>query len=294
MWRCYGCAPRLRLPSRLHGDQNEEETMKERENPLAWKFISFSQVSDLVPLTVDLVQRALAEILQLKQYKHCMKEGILLDYYVSGFWWAKEQDFTILLISVFMTLLNIILENLSNKHLPLLDNLRELTKLMTEVTQSSSAKNRGVEFFTVDQAKAIINYMKISLFQHYRLYEFFFHHTPDLEILDTKLQIEVIKSVDPFPSPLEESLTWDIYSSFVLQQSTEEPEAEAEAENEESMEVREPTTEDPLACFSIDDVKSVLNEVTSEVLGNIQSEINEKLRKQEEAFAARINKLRKS
>ncbi|XP_072883346.1 ciliary-associated calcium-binding coiled-coil protein 1 isoform X2 [Hemitrygon akajei] len=271
----------------------EEVTVKERENPLAWKFISFSEMSELVLLKVDFVEKVLAEILQLKQYQYCMKEGSLLDYYVSGFWWAKKQVFTLLQISVFMTILNIILENISNKHLPLLDNLRELTKLMTEVSQSSSDKSRGVEFFTVDQAKAIIDYMKISVFQHYGLYEFLFHHTPDLEILDTKLEVEVIKSADPFPPPLEESLTWDIYSSFVLQQSTEEPEAEVEAVTEENMEVKAFTTEDPLACYSIDDVKSVLSQVTDKVLANIQSEISEKLQKQEEAFAARINKLRK-
>ncbi|XP_051883727.1 ciliary-associated calcium-binding coiled-coil protein 1 [Pristis pectinata] len=274
---------------------SEEVTVKERENPLAWKFISFSQMSDLVLLTVDLVEKALAEILQLKQYQNCMKEGILLDYYVSGFWWAKEQNFAILQISAFMTLLiSFWRTSAVNKHLPMPGNLKELTKLMTEVSQSSSDKSRGVEFFTIEQAKAIINYMKISLFQHYRLYEFLFHHTPDLEILDTKLEVEVIKSADPFPSPLEESLTWDIYSSFVLQQSTEEPETEVEAETEEGTEVKDSTTEDPLACYNIDDVKSVLSQVTGEVLGNIQSEINEKLQKQEEAFTARINKLRKS
>ncbi|XP_072095817.1 ciliary-associated calcium-binding coiled-coil protein 1 isoform X2 [Mobula birostris] len=164
----------------------EEVTVREKENPLAWKFISFPEMSELARLKVDLVEKALAEILQLEQYQYCMKEGSLLDYYVSGFWWAKEQDFTLLQMSVFMTILNIILENISNKHLPLLDNLRELTKLMTEVSQSSSDKSRGVEFFTVDQAKAIIDYMKISVFQHYGLYEFLFHHTPDLGILDTK------------------------------------------------------------------------------------------------------------
>lgn len=272
---------------------NEETTVKEKENPLAWKLISSSQMSDLEPLTVDLAQKALAEILQLKQYEHSMKEGILLDYYVSGFLWAKEQTFTILQISAFMTLLNVILENINDKHLPLLDNLKELSKLMTEVSQSSSDITRGVEFFSVDQSKAIINYMKISVFQHYRLYEFLFHHTPDLKILDTQLEVEVIKSADPFPSPLEESLSWDIYSSYILQQPTEEAEPEVVQETEEEMEVKDSTTEDALACYNMDDVTSMLSQVTGEMLSNIQNEISEKLQKQEEAFTTRINKLKK-
>ncbi|XP_078269366.1 ciliary-associated calcium-binding coiled-coil protein 1 [Rhinoraja longicauda] len=275
-------------------NSNEEVTPKEKENPLAWKFISSSQMSDLVPLTVDLAQKAFAEILQLKQYQHCMKEGIILDYYVSGFMWAKEQAFTTLQISAFMTLLNVILENINDKHLPLLENLKELKKLMTDVSRARSDKSRGVEFFSVDQSKAIINYMKNSVFQHYRLYEFLFHHTPDLKILDTQLEVEVIKSADPLPSPLEESLSWDIYSSYILQQPTEEPEAEVEMETEEEMEVKASTTEDPLACYNMDDVTSMLGQVTGEMLSNIQSEISEKLQKQEEAFTARINKLNMS
>ncbi|XP_078421372.1 ciliary-associated calcium-binding coiled-coil protein 1 isoform X1 [Cetorhinus maximus] len=271
--------------------QNEKVYVKERENPLAWKFISSSQMSDLVQLTVDGVQKTLAEILHLKHYQNCMKEGILLDYYVSGFWWAKEQNFTMLQTSAFMTLLNIILENVNEKHLPLLDNLKELKKVMADVVHSSSDKRRHGKFFTVDQAKAIISYMKISLFQHYKLYEFLFRQTPDIEILDTELEVEVIKSADPFPPPLEESLTWDIYSSYVLLQPPEDLVPEVEVEVEESKEVTETTTVDPLASYTIDDVKSVLGEVTGEALRNLQTEISEKLQKQEEAYTVRISKL---
>ncbi|XP_067858869.1 ciliary-associated calcium-binding coiled-coil protein 1 isoform X2 [Heptranchias perlo] len=271
---------------------DEKDSVNGIENSLAWKFLSFSQTSDLVQLTVDEVQKTLAEILQLIQYQNCMKEAVLLDYYVSGFWWAKEQNFTLQQISTFMTLLHIILENISDKHLPLLDNLKEFTKVMAKIGQSRSEKSGDVEFFTVDQAKAIINYMKISLFQHYKLYEFLFYHTPDIEILDTELEVEVSKSADPFPS-LEEGLTWDIYSTYVLLQSPEESVAEVEEEAEESKGITDTTTEDLLACYTIDDVKSMLGEVTGEVLGSFQAEINEKLHKQEEAYIARISKLKK-
>ncbi|XP_078080434.1 ciliary-associated calcium-binding coiled-coil protein 1 [Mustelus asterias] len=272
-------------------DKVEKVSVKERENPLAWKFISSSQVSELLQLTVDQVQKLLAEILQFKCYQNCMKEGILLDYYVSGFWWSKEQNFTMLQTSTFMTLLKIILENISEKHLPLLDNLKELKKIMADVVQTSLEKSDSGEFFTVDQAKAIISYMKISLFQHYKLYEFLFHQTPDIEILDRKLEVEVIQSASPFPSPLEESLTWDIYSSYVMMQPSEELEAEVGEKAEESEEITESAIVDLLANYTIDDVKSVLDEVAGEVLRNLQTEINEKLQKQEEAYTTRISKL---
>ncbi|XP_048407339.1 ciliary-associated calcium-binding coiled-coil protein 1 isoform X2 [Stegostoma tigrinum] len=262
----------------------------QRKNTLAWTFISSEQISDLIQLTVDGVQK-LAEILQLRLFEYSMKQGILLDYYVSGFWWAKEQNFTMIQISTFMTLLKTILTNVSEKRLSLLDNLKELKNIMAKIVQSSSEKSDGGEFFTVDQGKAIINYMKISLFQHYKLYEFLYTQTPDIQILDTKLNVEVIKSVDPFPSPLEESLTWDIFSSYVLPQSPEEFIEEAAVEVEESSEEAQITPVDPLAGYTIDDVKSILGEVTADVLRNLQTEINERLQKQEEAYTVRINKL---
>ncbi|XP_038629952.1 ciliary-associated calcium-binding coiled-coil protein 1 [Scyliorhinus canicula] len=269
----------------------ENVQVKENVNSLAWKFISSSQMDDLVQLTVDGVQKTLAEILEFKHYQNCMKEGILLDYYVSGFCWTKEQKFTMLQTSTFMTLLKIILENISEKHLSLPDNLKELKKVMAEVVLSRLEKGGSREFFTVDQGKAIISYMKISLFQHYKLYEFLFNETPDVEILDTEIEVEVIKPVDPFPSPLEESFTWDIYSSYVLLQPSEEMVTEVEMKAGESGEVTETTTVDRLVNYTIDDVKSALGEVTGEVLRNLQTEINEKLQKQEEAYTARINKL---
>ncbi|XP_048465074.1 ciliary-associated calcium-binding coiled-coil protein 1 isoform X2 [Rhincodon typus] len=328
-----GHSTKSNLPSQKISDKTLAEDQADgkvpgvhRENTLAWKFISSEQISDLIQLTVDGVQK-LAEILQLSLFEYCMKQGILLDYYVSGFWWAKEQNFTMIQISTFMTLLKTILANVGDailkcqntsqdhhrneKRLSLLDNLKELKNIMAKIVQSSSEKSDDGEFFTVDQGKAIISYMKISLFQHYKLYEFLYNQTPDIQILDTKetkpkrmctnpklrcyscfkLDVEVIKSVDPFPSPLEESLTWDIYSSYVLSQSPEEFVEEAAVEAEESNEEAQITPVDPLAGYTIDDVKSILGEITADVLRNLQTEINERLQKQEEAYTVRINKL---
>ena len=39
-------------------------------------------------------------------------EAILLDYYVTGFWWAKEQGFTTQQISGFFSILHLLLENI--------------------------------------------------------------------------------------------------------------------------------------------------------------------------------------
>uniref|UniRef100_A0A8C3XPK9 Ciliary associated calcium binding coiled-coil 1 n=1 Tax=Chelydra serpentina TaxID=8475 RepID=A0A8C3XPK9_CHESE len=103
----------------------------------------------------------LEEFLNFRQIKTSLTEAVLLDYYVSGFWWAKEMDFTHLQLSGFMAILNFLLENLSTKHMTLEDNIKELGRAMAGIGESHSEKSGGLDFFSVDQAKAIISYLKI-------------------------------------------------------------------------------------------------------------------------------------
>lgn len=47
------------------------------------------------------------------------------------------------------------------QHMTLEDNIQELRNAMAGIGRRNSEKSGGFEFFTVDQAKAIINYLKI-------------------------------------------------------------------------------------------------------------------------------------
>ncbi|EMP40432.1 hypothetical protein UY3_02332 [Chelonia mydas] len=133
------------------------------------------------------MERKLEEFLNFRQIKTSLKEAVLLDYYVSGFWWAKEMDFTHVQLSGFMAILNFLLENLSTKHMTLEDNIEELGRAMAGIGESHSEKSGGLDFFSVDQAKAIINYLKISLFQHYKLYEYLFHNPREELVIGDEL-----------------------------------------------------------------------------------------------------------
>ncbi|KAG8523094.1 Ciliary-associated calcium-binding coiled-coil protein 1, partial [Galemys pyrenaicus] len=107
--------------------------------------------------------------------------------------------------------------------------------------------------------------------------------------------LEVVKSSGFFPDPLEEGISFDVYSTFIAppptsgtemkgldqEQGPEQPQSEADL-----------STMDPLVGFTVEDIKSVLDQVTDDILINIQTEINEKLQIQEEAFNARIEKLK--
>ncbi|KFV93625.1 Uncharacterized protein C10orf107, partial [Eurypyga helias] len=117
----------------------------------------------------------LEEFLNFKQLKTPLKEAILMDYYTAGFCWAKEMNFSLIQLSGFMDLLNFLLENLSDKHMTLGDNLKELGKAMAGIGETDSERSGDLNFFSIEEAKAIIDYLNISLFKHYELYEYVFH-----------------------------------------------------------------------------------------------------------------------
>ncbi|XP_043912329.1 ciliary-associated calcium-binding coiled-coil protein 1 isoform X2 [Protopterus annectens] len=238
------------------------------------------------------------DILNLKHHETCLKQGVILDYYVSGFWWAKEMNFTVQQISSFMTVLHIMLENLSNKSMLLEDSIKELAKLLAGIGIPGSEKSACLDFFSVDQACAVISYLKTSLFQPYKLYEFLFKHPRDEVVLGAEEKVElVITAEGPYPCPLEEGIPYDYFSRFIMPPPTEEAAdkmiQQPTQESEDSEIAYETTEMDPMACYTMEDVKLVLGQVTSEVIGSLQSEINEKLRLQEETYTARIEKIKK-
>ncbi|XP_054063019.1 ciliary-associated calcium-binding coiled-coil protein 1 isoform X4 [Rissa tridactyla] len=192
-------------------------------------FLSLSQITALSEQNVEGVQKKLEEFLNFKQLKTSLKEAILLDYYTAGFWWAKERNFSVIQLSGFMDLLNYLLENLSDKHMTLGDNLKELAKAMAGIGETDSERSGDLNFFSIEQAKAIIDYLNISLFKQYKLYEYLFHSPREEVVISNEYVIELAPpAVPPFPALLEEGIPSDIYSSFIISPATAETESKAE------------------------------------------------------------------
>ncbi|XP_040480276.1 ciliary-associated calcium-binding coiled-coil protein 1 isoform X1 [Ursus maritimus] len=247
---------------------------------------------------VDGVQQKLKKFLNFKNLHTCLKEDILLDFYVSGFLWARGMDFSVIQYSKFMTLLDMLLHNLRTLHMSLEDSIKWLGEVMAEIGPSHSQKNEEWNVFNIKQANAVIDYLKISLFQHYKLYEFLFYSTREEIVIGTEQVLEVVKpSGGLFPDPLEEGISFDIYSTFIeppLTLDTEMKGLDQEQGPEESQSEANTSDVDPLVGFTTKDIKAVLGQVTDDILIGIQTEINEKLQIQEEAFNARIEKLKKA
>ncbi|XP_076981326.1 ciliary-associated calcium-binding coiled-coil protein 1 isoform X3 [Tamandua tetradactyla] len=262
--------------------QKEDAEPQEHEKILSLDCLSYAQISELLEEDVDGVQkhqklnpglqrgRKLEEFLNFKSLQTCLKEAILLDYYVSGFLWARDMEFSIIQYSKFMTLLHMLLHNLRTLHMSLEDSIKWLGEVMAEIGPSHSENNEEWHIFDVKQANAIIDYLKISLFQHYKLYEFLFYSTREEIIIGTEQVIEVITPTDdPFPEPLEEGIAFDIYSTFIVPHPTLDSEMKGvdqeQGSDEAQTEIYTADT-DPLVGFTIEDVKSVMEQVTDDIV----------------------------
>ncbi|KAM7226951.1 hypothetical protein CapIbe_022026 [Capra ibex] len=277
-------------------ESEKDAEFQEHEKILSPDFLSVAQITEILAEDVDGVQQKLEKFLNFKNLQTCLKEASLLDYYVSGFLWAKGMDFSVIQYSKFMTLLDMLLHNLRTLHMSLEDSIKWLGEVMAEI--GPSHKNEKWNIFDVKQANAIVDYLKISLFQHYKLYEFLFFSAREEIVIGTEQLIEVVNPADhPFPDPLEEGISFDVYSTFIEPPPPLDMEIKGlnqEQGPEESQPEADTSETDLLVGFTIEEIKSVLDQVTDDILISIQTEINEKLQIQEEAFNARIEKLKKA
>ncbi|XP_076153943.1 ciliary-associated calcium-binding coiled-coil protein 1 isoform X2 [Alosa pseudoharengus] len=289
----------------------EEVIDQENEEPtIQWALQTLEQISLLRELTVDEVQLKFEDVLQFKNQQTCLKEAALLDYFVSGFWWAKEMNFSSEQTSFVMALLQSSIDNISEKQMSFVDNFTEFGKTLIDLRKTPSTDG-DPPLFDVEQAKSITNYFTSSLFQHYRMYEFLFSQSRDKKLLGMERRIEVIDAAELF-APLEEGMPVDVFQHYLAPAQPESPEEAAkerrgEEEEEEKEEVggtdersegegeRGDTLEEKEEeeeKYSVEEVREVLREMTKEMMGNLQAEFTEKLRIQEESYTARIERLK--
>ncbi|XP_064230234.1 ciliary-associated calcium-binding coiled-coil protein 1 isoform X3 [Aotus nancymaae] len=182
----WGPTPAGPTPAGTTPESERDTEFQEHEKILSPDFLSVAQITDLLTEDVDGVQEKLRIFLNFKNLETCLKDAILLDYYVSGFLWARRMDFSVIQYSKFMTLLAMLLQNLKTLHMSLEDSIKWLGEVMAEIGPNHSQKSEEWSIFDVKQANAIIDYIKISLFQHYKLYEFMFYSAREEIVIGTE------------------------------------------------------------------------------------------------------------
>ncbi|XP_022098331.1 uncharacterized protein C10orf107 homolog isoform X2 [Acanthaster planci] len=286
---------------------DDEAKAIEKEASLAWKVLSNTQTQALQDLPVEEVEKKLSEILKLTSPEIDLCESVLLDYYVSGFWWAKERGFTTQQLSGFFTVLHQLLENIREKQLSLTDNLSEFRKTLVGIGADNNTPSRGLDFFDLEHAKAITDFLQSTLFQHHKMYEFLFHSERKEEIVGTELVVDVLPpAAMPHPPPLDEGLREEVYLRHIAPAPptpSPEPQPQEGSTEEEGVSDRGETPktraeavssgeqEDLLAGVTPEEVKTMFDRVSKELFAGLQNDISEKLMEREAEIIGRINKI---
>ncbi|XP_069719938.1 ciliary-associated calcium-binding coiled-coil protein 1 [Phaenicophaeus curvirostris] len=248
-------------------------------------FLSLSQIAALSEQNAEGVQKMLEEILNFKQLNMSLKEAILLDFYTAGFCWAKGLNFSLVQLSGFMDLLHFLLENLRDKRMTLGDNLKELGKAMAGIGETDLESSGDLNFFSIKQAKAVIDYLNISLFKDYKVYEYLFHSASEELVISNEYVTELAQHAVPSsPALLEEGKPSDTYSSLIISPTAAETESKGSDQEEEPCPEAESFQADALGAVTTEHQKSAVDEIPNEIIGNLEAEINEKLQMQEEPY----------
>ncbi|XP_067101632.1 ciliary-associated calcium-binding coiled-coil protein 1 [Osmerus mordax] len=258
-----------------------------------WDLLTHEQINALLDLTVDEVQTHFLEALGLKNYQTCLKEVAMVDYYVCGFRWAKEMNFSCHQVSFVMAVLQLLLDNIIDKQMSFVENFTKFNRAVTRSLQSPTEAD-GSPVLDADQAMALTDHLKYSLFQNYRLYEFLFTNSRQELLLGMERTIEVICS-DDVVAPLEEGMPAEIYFRFLAPPPMEKQKEEVSSGLEEGEEEPGDTQfqdGEELTSYSVEDVKEVLVEITRGMLGNLKAEFTEKLLVQEKNYSSRLDQLK--
>ncbi|KAK5851375.1 hypothetical protein PBY51_002176 [Eleginops maclovinus] len=183
----------------------DETLQKEEPVFLKWHAQTQQQVHELLKKTPEELQLELKEILGFRNHQVCMKEAALLDYYVCGFWWAREANFDPPQTSFTMAVLYMLLENIREKQMSLVENMLELAKALGAANQCSTSEEDTVPLLTREEATALINYIRNSLFQKYTLYQLLFSSSREELLTGVERNVEVFSCQDGF-TPMEEGI----------------------------------------------------------------------------------------
>ncbi|NWI78167.1 CBCO1 protein, partial [Dryoscopus gambensis] len=74
----------------------------------------------------------------------------------------------------------------ADKRMSLGDNLKELERAMSGRGKTDSEERGDPNLFSIEQAKAIIDFLVISLFKHYKAYEYLFHRRREESVISSE------------------------------------------------------------------------------------------------------------
>ncbi|XP_036938455.1 ciliary-associated calcium-binding coiled-coil protein 1 isoform X2 [Acanthopagrus latus] len=193
-------------------EKKEQPTVKDKREEnvfLQWDALTHQQIQDLMEKTGDDLQSEIKELLGFRNHQTCMKEAAMLDYYFCGVCWAKEATFTSIQTSFTMAVLQMLLDNIRVKKMALVENLMEFAKALGPTCHCPTPEADTTPLLDSKEATALINYIRNSLFQNYRLFELLFTTSREELLTGVERTIDVFSCQDTL-SPLEEGISTQI------------------------------------------------------------------------------------
>ncbi|XP_064382011.1 ciliary-associated calcium-binding coiled-coil protein 1-like [Halichondria panicea] len=288
--------------SKKKGKGSKNNEPEEDEGPaeitvpqLEWMILSEEATKELAELEVEEVSNKLARVLSMSRPEEDLREAALLDYFVSGYWFAaREEGLSDVQVSAFITILHTLLDNLKSKQLSLEENILAFKEMVAAVgNPPSPVVPNPLKCFTMETGLFTLRYLKSSLFQHYSLFHYLLSEEQEEEIIIQNLIVNV--PPDPTtlcPPPLEEAVTLDLYQRCISPPPPPPPEEQADEEdvtdNSEVPEVSEGVRQ---MKVSAEELKLVMEDIAKMKLTSYKEEMSQKLKRKEEVMLTRLSKL---
>ncbi|KAK7011437.1 ciliary-associated calcium-binding coiled-coil protein 1 isoform X1 [Biomphalaria glabrata] len=279
----------------LATNQNLSITDNDHSKKTEFPFLILTQVKceELIKMTVNEIESELAIFFKLQPATD-LKDAAILDYYVGAAYWAKEQGYNVKQFAGFFSICYQLLHKIQEEHCSMVDLFKTYHHKLAGI--GTEDKLGDLDFFNIEQAKHITDYLQSSIFQHFKLYDFLFTKPQMEEIMSCNLTLEVpLPAKTPYPPPLDEALSESVYKDYlVLPLSSSSDKVEDSVTSSSLLfDVSLPEdVEDLFAKLTLEDVKTIIQEVTTEVIQNLQTSLDNKIKAQEANVLAKINKIK--
>ncbi|KAI9327544.1 flagellar C1a complex subunit C1a-32-domain-containing protein [Obelidium mucronatum] len=225
----------------------------------------------------------MAVLLNLTNWREDMQYAIVLTYLFGIFQFAKENSFTPLQTSTFLSIMKITIKKLNEERgQPPLKTLEKFKSLVL----SNSSPIPGDDIFGPRESKLIIDFAMEGVFQHHKLYQYIASNDQEscLDFIGVEIQEPLV-----LPPPLSEAVTLEAHEAE-LARLNELKEQERLAKEEWEAEERAAAA-NPFEVLSPDAVKQIAADTVTTMLETICGELDGLLNEQSDRLMAQANKL---
>lgn len=176
---------------------------------------------------------------------------------------------------------------------------KELSEIVLESSQLLACQKdfhpgMSFDFYSPDQVIDVTEYLKSTVFQHFKLYKFCLKEEQEETIISLDKIVSTLPAIGSFdPPPLAEAISdhdIEVYLNAPKSESGGEEDGEEEVVEEKGDEEKE--DKEPL--ISLANVQTVLDTVGVEMMDKLSKDMQTKCEEKEKHLVSRLNKVEKA